>query len=131
MFLEVDAQHIAQGGDAQLDHLLPAALGIVLVLQLLLQVIQRLLLGSESEDLRVELVEQIVAECAPGYDKFSYTKNNPYVSRPELDSLQALARVCHATSEPALDVIWYYQYGIYNIIQSINASINYYGEKSP
>lgn len=36
---------------------------------------------------------------------------------PELGTVYALARTCRTLQGPALDVIWYYQFGLQNLVK--------------
>ena len=63
-----------------------------------------------------ELAAQIAGECAPGYKH--YSRMEPGGASQNLASLCALARTCRLLSDTALDVIWYYQFGLHTIVQN-------------
>src|SRR5699024_12422593 len=58
VLLEVHAQHITQGSDGQFNDFLPVALGVILVLQFLLQMVESLLLLGTG---RSRLVSDVVS----------------------------------------------------------------------
>lgn len=60
-----------------------------------------------------ELAARIVEACAQDYRVACLESGY----RPHFNTLCALARTCRTLQEPALDVIWYYQFGIQNLVK--------------
>ena len=64
-----------------------------------------------------DITTQIAEECAPEY------RSATVGDRLKFGTLCSLARTCHALAEPALDVIWHYQFGLANIFLASASSI--------
>ena len=58
-----------------------------------------------------ELLSQIIEACAPGYRDQSSS-----LSCSRLGTVAALARTCRTFQDSALDVLWYSQYGMLNLL---------------
>lgn len=64
-----------------------------------------------------ELSARIAEACAPQFKRptSAWDADGKFY----LASLCALARTCRALQGPALDVMWYYQFGLQNLIQCL------------
>lgn len=60
-----------------------------------------------------ELASRIAEACAPYYRDVCTEATR----MPELGTVYALARTCRTLQGPALDVIWYYQFGLQNLVK--------------
>lgn len=67
--------------------------------------------------LRVPEIAAVIAEaCAPDYRDAGSFGNG---SKPKLGAVYALARTCRALHGPALDLLWYYQFGLQNLVKCL------------
>lgn len=60
-----------------------------------------------------ELTRRIAEACTPDYKDASLRAEHA----PNFDALCALARTCRTLQKPALDVIWWYQFGLYHLLE--------------
>ena len=68
-----------------------------------------------------ELSKLIVEALVPGYKEITdfdcIHVSDPSTPTPQLRTLWAVAQTCRTLCEPALDVMWYFQFGMYRLLR--------------
>ena len=64
-----------------------------------------------------EVSHRIAEACAPDYKNPVVYRSEPPHEKPQLRTLYALAQTCRALLDPALDVLWWYQIGVGDLVK--------------